>query len=63
MCPYTINVKSDEDKLLVRTSDDNKDGLSVKDKQFIKLMDGDLKLMTLDIGQFRYHLRTPIQSC
>ena len=44
LCPYNISVKSREDELFVRTPDDNKVGLSVEDKQFLKLMDEEFKI-------------------
>ena len=44
LCPYNISVKSKEDEVFVRTPDDNKVGMSVEDKQFLKFMDEEFKI-------------------
>ena len=63
LCPYNISVKSRENELFVRTPDDNKVGLSIDEKQFLKSWTRNSKLTKLDIGQLRYRLRTPNLSC
>ena len=42
MCPYKFSVKNSE--YTIETPDDNKAGLSVKDKQFLKLIDEEGKI-------------------